>query len=81
MRPKSLKSTKPFSRYSTLTIEIWTILGEKTTEKLKMLFLEVLHKLKNNGLCDVRNDKCTYQQYTASNISVCGPDTKIKFYG
>ena len=38
MRPKSLKSAKPFSRYSTLKIEIWTILREKTTEKPKMLF-------------------------------------------
>ena len=38
MRPKSLKSAKPFSRYSILKIEIWTILREKTTEKSKMLF-------------------------------------------
>ena len=40
-RPKPLKSAKPFSKYSTLKIEIWTILQEKTTEKLKILFLEV----------------------------------------
>ena len=38
MRPKSLRAAKPFSRYSTLKIEIWTILREKTTEKSKMLF-------------------------------------------
>ena len=31
-------------------------------KKPKMLFLEVLHKLKNNGLFDVRNDKCTTKQ-------------------
>ena len=37
MRPKSLKSAKPFSRYSTLKIEIWTILREKTTEEPIML--------------------------------------------
>ena len=35
----------------------------KTTEKPKMLFfLEVLQKLKNNTLCDVRNDQRTIQQ-------------------
>ena len=33
--------------------------GEKMTQKLKMLFLQVLHKLQNNRLCDIRNDKCT----------------------
>ena len=27
-----------------------------------VVFLENLHRLKNNRLCDVRNDKCTYQQ-------------------
>ena len=27
-----------------------------------VVFLEVFDKLKNNRLCDVRNDKCTYQQ-------------------
>ena len=26
------------------------------------VFLEVLQNLKNNRLCDVRNDKCTIQQ-------------------
>ena len=61
-RPKSLKSAKPFSRYSTLKIEIWTILREKRQKNQKCCFLEVLHKLKNNRLCDVRNDKCTIQQ-------------------
>ena len=39
-----------------------TFYEKKTTEKLKMLFLERLHQLKNNRLCDVRNDKCKYQQ-------------------
>ena len=39
MRPKSLKSAKPFSRYSTLKTEILTILQEKTTEKRKILFV------------------------------------------
>ena len=63
MRPKSLKSAKAFSRYSALNIEICTILQEKTTEKPKMLFFsEVLHKLKNNRRCDVRNDECKLQQ-------------------
>ena len=28
----------------------------------KKMFLEVLHKLKDNGLCDVRNDKSTIKQ-------------------
>ena len=79
---KSLKSAKPFSRYSTLKIKIWTILREKKTEKPKMLFFsEVLHKLKNNRLCDVRNDKYTIQQQTVSDVPVCRPDTKIQFYG
>ena len=36
---------------------------KKTTEKPKMLFfLEVLQNLKDNRLCDVRNDKCTIHQ-------------------
>ena len=39
MRPKSLKSAKPFSRYSTLKNEIWAILREKTTGKPKMLWI------------------------------------------
>ena len=82
MRPKSLKSVEPFSRYSALKIEIWTILREKTTEKPKMLFfLEVLRKLKNNRFCDVRNDKCTIQQCSVSNISICSANTSLKFYG
>ena len=34
----------------------------KTAEEPKMLFLEVLQKLKNNRLCDIRSDKCTIQQ-------------------
>ena len=63
MRPKSLKSAKPFSRYSTLKAEILTILPEKNHRKTEnVVFLEVLEKLKNNRLCDVRNDKYTIQQ-------------------
>ena len=38
MRPKSLQSAKPFSRYSNFKIKIWTISREKTREKPKMLF-------------------------------------------
>ena len=34
--------------------------NDRKTENV--VFLEVLHKLKNNRLCDVRNHKCTYQQ-------------------
>ena len=33
-----------FSRYSTLKIEIWAILREKTTEKPKMLFFRSFGK-------------------------------------
>ena len=55
---------------------------KKRTEKRKMLsFLEFLQKLKNNRLCDVRNDKYTIQQYSVSNISVCRANTSTKFYG
>ena len=39
MIPKSSKSAKPFSRYSTLKIEIWTVFRQETTEKPKMLFV------------------------------------------
>ena len=53
---------RPSLRYSISKIETWTILREKVTEKLNVVFLEVLHKLKNNRLCDVRNDKYTIQQ-------------------
>ena len=35
----------------------------KRTEKPKMLFSEVLHKLKYDGLCDVKNDKFTIKQH------------------
>ena len=35
---------------------------KRTIEKPKILFLEVLRKLKNNRLFDVRTDKCTIQQ-------------------
>ena len=62
MRPKSLKSAKPFSRYSTLKIEIWTMYEKKGQKTENVVFLEVLQNLKNNRLCDVRNDKCTIQQ-------------------
>ena len=33
MRPKSLKSAKPFSRYSTVKMEIWTVLRGKKDRK------------------------------------------------
>ena len=37
--------------------------GRKNDKKTEnVVFLEVLHKLKNNRLRDVRNDKCTIQQ-------------------
>ena len=63
MRPKSLKSAKPFLRYSALKIEIWASLREKNDRKTEnVVFVEVLQKVKNNRLCDVRNDKCTIQQ-------------------
>ena len=42
MRPKSLKSAKPFSRYSNLKTEIWTILQEKRQKNRKCCFLEIL---------------------------------------
>ena len=63
MRLKPSKSATPFSRYSTLKIEIWAILREKNDRKTEnVVVLEVLQNLKNNRLCDVRNDKCTIQQ-------------------
>ena len=34
--------------------------NDRKTENV--VFLEVLQNLKNNRLCDVRNDKCTMQQ-------------------
>ena len=34
----------------------------KNDRKTENVFLEDLHRLKNNRLCDIRNDKCTYQQ-------------------
>ena len=34
----------------------------KRQKNQKCCLLEVLHKLKNIGLCDVRNDKCTIKQ-------------------
>ena len=34
--------------------------NDRKTENV--VFLEVLQNLKNNRLCDVRNDKCTIQQ-------------------
>ena len=40
MRLKSSKSAKPFSRYSALKMEIWTILRDEKTEKQKKLFLQ-----------------------------------------
>ena len=35
---------------------------KKNERKRKVFFLEVLQKLKNNRLCDVRNYKCTIQR-------------------
>ena len=60
---KLIKIDQAVLKILNFKIEIWTILQEKTTEKPKLLFfLEVLQNLKNNRLCDVRNDKCTIQQ-------------------
>ena len=50
-KTKIIKIGKPFSRYSTFKIK-----------NQKCCVLEVLHRLKNNRLRDVRNDKCTIQQ-------------------
>ena len=48
---------------STLKIEIWTMFTRKNDRKTEnVVSLEVLQKLKNNRLCDVRDDKCTIQQ-------------------
>ena len=41
-------------------LDNFTRKNDRKTENV--VFLEVFHKLKNNRLCDVRNDKCTYQQ-------------------
>ena len=41
-------------------LDNFTRKNDRKTENV--VFLEVLHKLKNNRLRDVRNDKCTYQQ-------------------
>ena len=35
---------------------------KKQQKTENVAFLEVLHKLKNNGLCDIRNGKCTIKQ-------------------
>ena len=35
---------------------------KKRQKNRKCCFLEVLYKMKNNRLCDIRNDKCTIQQ-------------------
>ena len=48
MRPKSLKSAKPFSRFSALKIEIWTILQGKRQKNRKCCFFRSIAKLKNN---------------------------------
>ena len=41
-------------------LDNFTRKNDRKTENI--IFLEVLQKLKNNRLCDVRNDKCTIQQ-------------------
>ena len=41
-------------------LENFTRKNDRKTENV--VFLEVLQKLKNNRLCDVRNDKCKIQQ-------------------
>ena len=41
-------------------LDNFTRKNDRKTENV--VFLEDLHRLKNNRLCDVRNDKCTYQQ-------------------
>ena len=41
-------------------LDNFTRKNDRKTENV--VFLKVLHKLKNNRLCDVRNDKSTYQQ-------------------
>ena len=41
-------------------LDNFTRKNDRKTENVA--FLEVLQKLKNNILCDVRNDKCTIQQ-------------------
>ena len=35
---------------------------KKTSEKPKNLFLGVLPKLKNDGFCDIRKDRCTIKR-------------------
>ena len=42
-----------------VTLDNFTRKNDRKTENV---FLEVLQHLKNNRLCDVRNDKCTVQQ-------------------
>ena len=80
MRPKSFKSAKLFLRYFKYQdLDNFMRKNERKTENA--VFVVVLHKLKNNRLCDIRNDKCTIQQETVSNVSVCGPDMNITFYG
>ena len=41
-------------------LDNFTRKNDRKTENV--VFLEDLYRLKNNRLCDVRNDKCTYQQ-------------------
>ena len=41
-------------------LDNFTRQNDRKTEDV--VFLEVFHKLKDNRLYDVRNDKCTYQQ-------------------
>ena len=67
---KILQNEAKFIKIGQAVLEIFNFIDwnldnctRKTTEKPKMLFfLEVLEQLKNNGLCEVRNDICTIQQ-------------------
>ena len=57
------KIIKLFSRYSTFKIKILTLFREENDRKTEnAAYSEVLHELKNNSLCEIRNDKCTIKQ-------------------
>ena len=59
MRPKSLAVLEIFN----FKDRHWDSFPRKNDRKNEtVVFLEVLHELKNNGLCDVRNDECTIKQ-------------------
>ena len=67
MRPKSLKLAQPFSRYSTLKTEIWTILREKNTEKPIMLFYRNFEF--NEITPDIQIEKINKFQFFIDNVS------------